>query len=109
MAGSGSGSGSVNWPELDELKQVLDVTSDDWDGDVDDTRLTRLLSAAIDRVKLDVGAWDVLTDEPDESLAQAALRMAELMALRPEAAVSVINDPTYERLLYGHRRRFGIA
>jgi hypothetical protein len=21
-----------DWPQLDELKQVLDITSDDWDG-----------------------------------------------------------------------------
>jgi len=111
MFGSGSGSGSVTiaWPELDELKQVLDVTSDDWDGDLDDTRLTRLLATAIDRVKLDVGDWNELTDQPDASLAQAALRMGELLALRPEAAAQAVSDPTYQRLLYGHRRRFGIS
>ena len=110
MAGSGSGSGSVYWPELDELKQVLDVTSEDWDGDVDDTRLTRLLSAAVTRVKLDVGGWSELTDQPDASLAQAALRMAELLALKPELAAHVASqDPTYARLLFGHRRSFGVS
>jgi hypothetical protein len=109
MFGSGSGSGSVNWPELDELKQVLDVTSSDWDGDVDDTRLTRLLEAAIARVKLEVGTWDEVTSQPDASLAQAALRMAELMALRPEIAANAIHDPTYARLMFGHRLRFGIS
>lgn len=98
------------WPELDELKQVLDVTSDDWDGEYDGTRLTRLLAAAIDRVKGDVGDWDEYTDEPDDNLASAALRMAELMALKPELAAAVgMTDPTYSRLLYGRRRKFGIA
>lgn len=100
------------WPELDELKQVLDVTSDDWNGDGeydDGTRLTRLLAAAIERVKLDTGGWDEYTDEPDEALSQAALRMAELLALRPEVAATAAADPTYQRLLKGHRRRFAIA
>jgi hypothetical protein len=101
------------WPELDEVKQVLDVTSDDWDGEESSgggtTRLTRLLAAAIAKVKLDVGLWDEDVDEPDDALAQAALRIAELMALRPEAAIGTVTDPTYNRLLYGHRRSFGIA
>jgi hypothetical protein len=101
----------IDWPQLDELKQVLDVTSDDWDGDGDyeETRLTRLLAAAIFKVKTDVGGWDEYVDVPDASLSQAALRMAELMALRPEAAAGVVGDPTYQRLLHGHRRSFGIA
>jgi hypothetical protein len=99
------------WPELDELKQVLDVTSPDWDGDdgEDPTRLARLLSAAISRVKMDVGDWDEDVDSPDDALSQAALRMAELMALRPEVAPVALGDPTYARLLKGHRRVFGIA
>jgi hypothetical protein len=103
----------VEWPDLDELKQVLDVTSTDWDGEPisgeGPTRLTRLLAAAIAKVKLDVGNWDEMADAPDESLAQAALRAAELIALRPEAAVGVIADPTYNNLMYGHRRSFGIG
>ena len=102
----------IDWPQLDELKQTLDVESDDWDG-LDayggETRLTRLLAAAIFKVKTDVGDWDEYVDVPDASLSQAALRMAELMALRPEAATGVVNDPTYRRLLHGHRRTFGIA
>ncbi len=104
----------LDWPQLDELKQVLDVESSDWDGEVDGygngpTRLSRLLAAAIAKVKFDVGEWDEYNDSPDESLAQAALRMAELIALKPEAAVGVVADPTYQRLLTGHRRSFGIA
>ena len=101
------------WPELDELKQLLDITSDDWDGEApeygDETRLTRLLDAAIAKVKADVGNWDELLDQPDARLSQAALRMAELLALKPELAAGTISDPTYHRLLFGHRRKFGFA
>ncbi len=102
----------VEWPELDELKQVLDVDSNDWDGDMDDTRLTRLLAAAIARVKIDVGHWDEYEDVPDDALAQAALRMAELMAQRPDSSVNetvLASDPVYRALFKGHRRVFGIA
>lgn len=111
MVGSGSGSGSatVYWPELDELKQLLDITSLDWDGDLDETRLTRLLAAAIAQVKTDVGDWDELVDVPDAALAQAALRKAELLAQRPDSAGNVANDPVYRNLILGHRRRFGTA
>lgn len=98
------------WPELDELKQVLDVESTDWDGDYDGTRLTRLLAAAIEKVKSDVGDWDDYIDVPDDNLSQAALRMAELIALKPELAAQVgSQDPTYNRLVFGHRRAFGVA
>lgn len=100
------------WPELDELKQVLDIGDTEvWDGDEDYdlTRLSRLLASAIDRVKTDVGNWDEYEDEPTDRMAQAALRMAELMALRPEVAPGALADPTYARLLKGYRRVFGIA
>lgn len=113
------------WPQLDELKQMLDADpdSDAWDGAEDSgqeaTRLTRLLDAAIAKVKQDVGNWDEYEDVPDANLAQAALRMAELMALKPEVAAamsgtgrgnsSFISDPTYQALLFGHRRSFGLA
>ena len=102
-----------DWPQLDELKQVLDITSDDWDGEAtsseSETRLSRLLESAIDKVKADVGGWDEILDEPDARLAQAALRMAELLALKPELAAGTVSDPTYRRLLFGHRRKFGFA
>lgn len=102
-----------DWPRLDELKQQLDVESNDWDGEVnaygEETRLTRLLAAAITKVKLDVGDWDEYVDVPDASLSQAALRMAELMALKPEVIAGHEFDPTYQRLIHGHRRRFGVA
>lgn len=108
----------MEWPQLEELKQVLDVTSEDWDGDTDDTRLTRLLAAAVAKVKTDVGDWDEYVDVPDAALSQATLRMAELMAARPDgtsgfrlaaSAPGAEQDPTYLRLMHGHRRSFGIA
>lgn len=111
------------WPELDELKQVLDVESTDWDGEAGSggdedvtTRLSRLLAAAIATVKVDVGNWDEMVDEPDDNLAQAALRLAELLALKPELAASlrakgsaVFGDAAYQALMLGHHRTFGVA
>ena len=95
----------ASWPDTAELAQVLDVENvGDWA-----TTLDRVLASAIERVKLDVGAWDPDVDEPDDALAQAALRMGELLSLRPEAAAGAAQDPTYRRLLFGHRQRFGVA
>ena len=104
----------ADWPTLDELKQLLDITSEDWDGDSDDTRLTRVLASAIDRIKAEVAGTTVIFDDvivdPTDSIAQAALRMAELIATRPDAtAISPSQDPTLRRLLYGSRRAFGVA
>jgi hypothetical protein len=93
------------WPTVDELAQVLDVDNvADWSDTLD-----RVLASAISKVKLDVGNWDEYEDSPDESLAQAALRMAELISLRPEAAQGRVTDPAYLNLLFGHRRAFGFA
>lgn len=100
----------ADWPELDELKQVLDVTSDEWDGDDDDTRLTGVLQSAIAFVKQDVGAWDYDGDpDPTYGQSRAALRMAELMALRPDRSDGWASDPTYQRHLYGSRQRFAVG
>ena len=99
----------AQWPTVEELKQVLDVTSDDWD-----TTLDGVLAAAIIKVKKDVGQWNDTSDEPDDSLNRAALRMAELMALKPEVAALVagngkMRDPAYLGYLFGHRRSFGVS
>ena len=94
----------ATWPALGELKQVLDVTSTDWD-----TTLERVLASAIREVKATVGEWDDDVDSPTDSLAAAALRMAELMAMRPDSAADTVNDPTYARHVAGSRRRFGIS
>lgn len=95
----------AQWPAVAELKQVLDVVSEDWDDTLD-----VVLAAAIIKVKKDVGLWDDMVDEPDDSLNRAALRMAELMALKPEvSAVLQGRDKVYMAYLYGHRRSFGVA
>ena len=105
----------ADWPDADELKRVLNIDSDDWDETVD-----RVLASAISQVKLDVGNWDDDEDEPDDSLAQAALRLAELISIRPTttlesvhgrdmAMVTLTRDPTYQSLLKGHRRVFAIG
>lgn len=97
----------AGWPTLAELRKVLDV---DPESTAWDTTLERVLDSAIERVKSDVGSWDDLLDEPPPpKLAQAALRMAELLSLRPDAAAAAVTDPTYLRLLAGHRRRFAIS
>lgn len=97
---------TCDWPTLEELRKVLDV---DPQSTAFDTTLERVLTSAIEQTKQDTGAWDELIDVPTCKLAQAALRMAELMALRPESAVAAVADPTYLRLLSGHRRRFAIS
>lgn len=101
------------WPDIEELKQVLDITSDDWDGEDeygDDTRLSRLLQAAIARVKRDRGNWDEDEDVVTHSLAQAALRMAVLMVPNaPTGAPDPGTDAVYRRLMFGSRRKFGVA
>ena len=103
----------ADWPTLAELKQILDITSEDWDGDSDDSRLTRVLASAIDRTKADVAgstdAFDDIITEPSDSVAQAALRLAELIATRPDAVGVPRQDQTYLRLLKGSRRTFGVA
>jgi hypothetical protein len=93
----------ADWPDLDELKQKLDVQGTDWDD-----HLSRLLTASIAQVQVDVGE-DV--DDPDESLAHAALVLAvSIGSTEGEPDVSAAARlPKYQRLLKGHRVRFGIA
>lgn len=95
-----------DWPTIEELRRVLDV---DPNSHVWDTTLERVRVSAIQQVKNDVGDWDELFDTPTCKLAQAALRMAELLSLRPESAAVANQDPTYRRLMSGHLRRFAIS
>ena len=94
------------WPDTAELAQVLNVDNvADWQ-----TTLDRVMASAINYVKLKSGNWVEGTDSPDDALAAAALRIAELIAQRPTATTEELGrDPTFNRLLYGHRRRFGVA
>jgi hypothetical protein len=105
---------AVDWPDLVELKAVLDVESDDWND-----HLEGLMAAAIEKVKSDVGSWDESTDAPNSRLAKAALRAATLMQTNAspnfqlEANHSiheaVDSDPVYAAYLKGQRRTFGFA
>ncbi len=93
------------WPTVDELKQLLDVTSGDWDATLD-----LQLDAAIAQVKIDVGAWDELVDIPDASLGRAAIRLAVLLRSNAETPPALLtNDAIYQRAMKGHHRRFAIS
>lgn len=96
----------ADWPDTEELAKVVDVSNvADWQ-----TTLDRVLASAIYNVKQDVGDWDEYVDVPDKALAQAALRMAELIASRPGIPVARLSgDATYRACLKGHRRQFPVA
>lgn len=94
--------GEGDWPTLDELKQALNVTDNAWDNQLD-----RILDAAIEQVKLDVGDWDEMVDEPDNALAAASLVKAE-MSTNTTTDKDVL-ESRYGVLLKGHRRRFPIG
>lgn len=93
----------ADWPELDELKQKLDITSTDWD-----EHLEGVLAAAIAQVQIDVGEE---VDEPSVSLARAALVLAVSIGSTEgeQDVTAAARLPKYQRLLKGHRIRFGVA
>lgn len=99
------------WPTTAELKQRLDITSDDWDDHMD-----RLIAAGIAWVKAKVGDWDEDFDVPTEALSQSALERAVELATTGEpvpifggreGAIRPVSRA--ESLLHGARRRFGIG
>lgn len=97
----------ADWPTIAQLQRVLN-----FDPEYEDPAaltLESVLEAAIAKVKADVGNWSEYADVPTESLSMAALRMAELMSLRPEVVADMTTDPTYQRYLFNHRRVFGVA
>jgi hypothetical protein len=98
--------GTGEWPTVDELMKLMDAQSDTFDH-----QFERFLAAAIDQVKHDVGEWDDAEDDPDDSLAQAALLLAVRIARAPGQAPRSLAavDPDYSMLLKGHRRRFPIG
>ena len=102
----------VAWPDLEEFKQRLSIADEDgaWDGtdsDGDVTRLSRLLSAAIEQTKARIGDWDDSTDTPTEAQAQSALELACEYAMKtPDPGRPVTRSI---QLLQGSRRRFGTA
>jgi hypothetical protein len=94
---------AVAWPTTAELKQRLDITSDDWDDQLD-----RLLAAAISTTKQRIGNWVEDYDRPDEAVSQSALELAVELAQTGSDAVSATTSKS-RSLLYGQRRRFGIG
>lgn len=90
----------ATWPTLDEVKQRLDVTSDDWDAQLD-----RVLAASIQQTKREVGDWVEGVDTPSDALAQSALERAVEFGSTGEP----LGHPRSQQLLYGERRRFGTA
>lgn len=94
---------AVAWPTAAELKQRLDITSNDWDD-----QLERLLAAAIAETKTRLGDWVEAYDRPNEAVSQSALELAVELAQTGSDAVT--NSKSKSRaLLYGERRRFGIG
>ena len=91
------------WPTATDLKRRLDITSADWDDDMD-----RLIESGIRWVKVKVGDWNEDTDEPDDALAQSALERAVEQATTSDIPGIAVARKS-ESLLYGHRRRFGIG
>ena len=94
---------AVAWPTTAELKQRLDVTSTDWDDQLD-----RVLAAAIAMTKGRVGDWVEDFDQPDEAISQSALELAVELAQTGEEAASSARSKS-RALLFGKRRRFGIG
>ena len=94
------------WPTATELAQVLNIeNTSDWT-----TTINATLAAAIATVKSNVGDWSESVDLPTTNQGRAALRMAVLISQQPTAPVpALIKDPTYQMLLTGQRRKWGIA
>jgi hypothetical protein len=93
------------WPEVDELKKIVDVDPNSHDFDV---TIARQLTVAIQLVKDTVGTWDDMLDVPDDQLAGAALRAGYLLSLK-ESPAAILNDTVYMTYMHGKRRRFSIA
>lgn len=111
----------AEWPEADEVKRRLGITSSSSGVDAD---VASALEAAIEQVTLDTG-WDSEEDsgtlEVTASLHEAALLLAVacFKAVDAPHGVAAVFDlggiyvarqnPHYDRLLVGQRVRFPIA
>ena len=95
------GGSDLDWPTLDELKVLLDVTTDAHDG-----QLEAFLDAAIAQTKTKRGNWDEMVDLPDAALAGSALMRAFELA---STDATILDARKSEQLLYDHRTRFPIA
>lgn len=111
----------AEWPEADQVKRRLGITSEDSGVDED---VALALDAAVEQVTNDTG-WDADLDsgtlEITASLSQAALLLAVACFKATDAphGVAAVFDlggiyvarqnPHYQRLLVGNRLRFGIS
>lgn len=95
---------AVAWPTTAELKQRLDITSEDWDDQLD-----RVVAAAIAQTKQRIGEWVEDYDQPDEAISQSALELAVELAQNGEAAGLPGAVSKSQALLYGKRQRFSIG
>ena len=94
---------AVAWPTTAELKQRLDITSADWDDQLD-----RVLATAIDETKRRIGNWVEDYDSPD--MARLASQPSSWRWRWPQTGDAVSLQLSKSRhLLYGRRRRFGIG
>ncbi len=114
----------ADWPTAEKIRTVLGM------GDAQEPELVAdAREAAIEQVKIDVaGSAATFDDEAADppyavtaSLASAALLLAVRILKSPEAPFGVAavfdggglyvakQDVNYQRLLKGHRRRFGMA
>ena len=96
------GTGALDWPGLDDLKARLDLS----ESEAFDAQLATLLMAAVAQIKRSVGHWDEDIDLPDADLVQAALERAVELATADEGIQQAAKS---KKLLFGHRRRFGIG
>lgn len=97
----------ADWPGVEEVIHLLDIGDQEWI----EEHLQHALDGAIERVKLDVGDWEEYEDVPTENLRQAALRAVAVMRVNApdDGWRGLQSDHIYRSLIYGHRRKFGIA
>jgi len=102
---------ALNWPDIEAIKRLVDVTDDEFTDDIDS-----LLVASIDRVKLDCGL--VLEDgtaDPDAlpvNTGQVEAAKRAFVLMRPggnEGAEPLSKDGRYNAHIFGTRTRKGFA
>lgn len=112
----------AEWPTEDEVRAALGMGAN-----TEPETVTGALEAAKEQVAIDVGRAIVEADPAEDevlltnSLSRAALLLAVRILKSPEAPFGIAaifdgggiyvakQDVNYQRLIKGHRRRFGIA
>lgn len=103
----------AQWPEVEEVANLLDLGSDEWI----EEHLQHALDAAIEGVKIDVAGSVAAYDgadpplEPTEMQRQAALRAVAVLRVNApdDGWRNVHDDHIYQSLIFGQRRSFGVA